>query len=552
MSLRWPIFLWMLSSAVSARAQTAERVPIKLLGFNDFHGQLSAGRERDGRPVGSAAVLGAYLRAETERAGGASLIVHAGDFVGGSPHASSLLQDEPAIEFLNLLGNQHCDGSRDLRCNVVGTLGNHEFDEGVPELLRLVRGGSHVTGSFLEQPYRGAKVPYVCANVLDERTGKPLLPPYVVRDVAGLRVAVIGAVLSYTPNIVLPEGLRGWRFEDEAEAINSAVRQLRKRGVRAIVVAIHQGAGMLPYEGFTQRNVRLPPESDLADIVGRLDGEVDVVVSGHAHQFSNAYHPAADGREVLVVQAYSAGMAYADVELVLSRAQGEVVEKRARIVPTYADEGPGRTPAADIAALTARAERMASELLARVVGRAPEPIRDVPNAAGESALGNFIADAQRAATKSQVAFVNQGAIRAELPAGDVTWARLLAVQPFGGVVLAVELTGAQLRRVLEQQWEYTPPHMLQVSGLHYRWDAALPVGSRVVAVRVGDEPLREDATYRVAVSDYLGRGGAGFPTLAESKRREVGPRDIDAVHAFLVASGGVARARIEARIVRRD
>jgi 5'-nucleotidase len=550
-----PLLLRLVLAPLPARAEAppsaSSRVArIKLLGFNDFHGQLGTGRELEGRPVGSAAVLGAYLRDATARFDGGTLIVHAGDFVGGSPHSSSLLQDEPAIAFLNLLGNEFCSGRSDARCNVVGTLGNHEFDEGAVELLRLLRGGPAKQGPFLEQPYRGARVPYVCANVLDTR-GRPMLPAYVVQRVDGVRVAVIGAVLTATENIVLKEGLAGFRFVDESESINRAVRQLKRRGVEAIVVAIHQGAGMIPYAGPTRRDVSLP-DSELAQIVGRLDTDVDVVISGHAHQFSNGFYQTHDGREILVTQAYSAGMAYADIELTIDRQSGEVIDKTAQIVPTYTDQGPGLSPAQDIAALAAAAEQRASALLAQVVGRAPEAVSEVPNRSGEVALGNLLADAQRASVDSDVAFVNQGAIRADLPAGPISLGRLLAIEPFGSVIVAMDLTGEQVRRVLEQQWAYDPPHILQVAGLSYRWDAALPVGKRVVSAYVGDAPLRDDARYRVSVSDYLGRGGGGFPTFAEGTRRVVGPRDVDALRAWITAAGGQARARIEGRILRRD
>jgi 5'-nucleotidase len=548
----------------AGREQTAERerAHVQLLGFNDFHGQLGGGRQMLDRPAGSAAVLAAYLRRESARFQGATLIVHAGDFVGGSPVASSLLQDEPAIAFLNLLGNEHCRGGKtpDARCNVVGTLGNHEFDEGVAELLRLLRGGDAKGGPFLEQPYRGARVPYVSANVVDTR-GKPILPAYTLVRVErpgaaregrshAVRIAVVGAVLTTTPNMVLAEGIAGVRFIDEAEAINLAVRQVRKRGVEAIVVTIHQGAGMVPYEGPTRRDVSLPPESDIAAIVSKLDPAVDVVITGHAHQFTNALYKGASGREILVTQAHSAGMAYADIELTIDRASGDVVEKSAQIVTAYADTD--LTPAADVAALVERAEQKANAILTRVVGTAARPLSQTPNEAGESALGNLIADAQRRAVGAQVAFINQGAIRADLDGGPITWGELLAIHPFGNVVISVELSGAQIRRALEEQFEHAIPRILQVSGLSYRWDASLPVGKRVVAARVGDLPLGDDTLYRVAMSDYLARGGGGFSRLSEGKKRIVGPRDTDALSALIEACGGKAEARIEARIVKRE
>lgn len=542
----------LLSTVSAARASPKGVAHIQILGFNDFHGQLGTGKELLGRPAGSAPVLAAYLREAMANFEGESVIVHAGDFVGGSPYVSALLQDEPSIMFLGMLGNAHCSGTRaiDTRCNVVGTLGNHEFDEGVPELLRLLRGGNHARGPFLERPWRGARVPYVSANVVDTARGRSILPSYVVVHVGGVRIAVIGAVLTATPRMVLSEGIRGVRFIDEAKAINDAVRAVEKRGVRAIVVAIHQGAGMIPYEGETLPDAHLPDNSDIADIVHRLDDAVDVVVTGHAHQFSNALEKTPGGT-TLVTQAYVAGTAFAQITLTIDRVSGEVMDKRARIVPTFADQ-PGIVPADDVSALVQRADERARAILAEVVGDAPEPLSQIPTQAGESALGNLAADAQRRATGASIALVNQGALRGDLDVGPITWGELLAIHPFGYTIVTVDLTGAQLRDVLETQFSHDPPHILEVSGLTYTWDAAQPVGKRVAGVRVGRSPLVDGDVYSVAVSDYLARGGAGFATIAEGKNRRVGPRDVDALRAFIRAAGGRAAARIEHRIVRRE
>lgn len=548
------VLLASLLCAHAAPAAADDHAHVQLLGFNDFHGQLEGGRTLNERPVGSAAVLAAYLREETARFRGGTIIVHAGDFVGGSPSSSSVLQDEPSISFLNLLANEHCTfGPKiDRRCNVVGTLGNHEFDEGVDELMRLLRGGDSPRGPFLEQSWSGSRVPYVSANVLREKGKSTLLPPYVLLESDGVRIGVVGAVLSYVPGMVLAEGIASVRFDDEATAINRAVEQLKRRGVRTIVVTIHQGAGMLPYEGATKHDARLPPESAIAGIVRQLDPEVDVVISGHAHQFSNALHETAGGKTILITQAHSATMAYADIELTIDRKQGEVLEKSARIKPTYADEGVGLTPAADVAALTEAAAAKTRSLLARVVGKVAEPITQVPNRSGESALGNLITDAQRAAAGADIALINLGAIRADLEAGPIAWGKLLEVHPFGNVLVSVDLSGALIRRVLERQFEHEPPRVLQVSGLRYRWDSALPVGKRVVAPHVGDQPLEDARTYRVVMSDFLARGGGEFEELGKGQNRTVGPLDVDALASHIARSGGVARARIEGRVLRRD
>jgi 5'-nucleotidase len=331
-------------------AQPAQHVvSAKLLAINDFHGQLSEGRLVQGRPVGGAAVLAAHLQAAGAELEGRTLIVHAGDHVGASPPESALLQDEPAIELLNSLCNTFCRGPEhdDPRCNVVGAAGNHEFDEGSGELLRLLQGGNHPSGPFLSDPWRGARFPTLAANVVVRETGRTLLPSHVVRVLGGVRVAVIGAVLQQTPTIVTPTGVAGLEFLDEVRAINAVVEQLLPQGVRAIVVALHQGVRQLPsYDTATDPAASLEPP--MSELVGALHDEVDVVVSGHAHGFSNALVPTASGHPILVTQAFSSGTAYADIELTLDAQSGDVTGKSARVVSTYADVAPGnvRHPAA--------------------------------------------------------------------------------------------------------------------------------------------------------------------------------------------------------------
>lgn len=370
-------------------------VRFKILGINDFHGQLGPGRRVANRPVGSAPVLAAYLRAAMAEAENAAILVHAGDHVGATPPNSALLQDEPSIQFLNLLANEKCSYEKRLRakCNVVGTLGNHEFDEGKNEMLRLVFGGNHADGPFLEEPYRGAKFPYISANVVDATSGEPILPPYAIKKVHGQRVAFIGAVLKETPTIVTPAGVAGLQFLDEADAINDSVAKLKNKGVRAIVALIHQGTGQPSYEGATQDG--LPPlPGSIGDVVNRLDDEVDIVVSGHAHGFTNTLMANRNGKKILVTQAFSSGTAYADIDVALDPETKDIVEKSAAVITTWADD-PNFTPAADVAELVSAADARVAPLVNRVIGTAAQAITRAENAAGESPLGNLIADAQR-------------------------------------------------------------------------------------------------------------------------------------------------------------
>lgn len=281
--------------------------------------------------------------------------------------------------FLNMLANDHCSGGsrRNPGCNIVGTLGNHEFDEGKKEMLRLISGGEHPNGPFLEKHYHGALFPYVSANVVDKRTGNPIFPPYVIKKIKGVPIAFIGAVLKDTPTIVTPTGVASLVFLDEADAVNSYILEIKAKGVHAIVMLIYQGGFQTSYIGPTNPLANLSNGAVITDIVSRLDGEVDVVVSGHTHAFSNVLLKNHAGNEVLVSQAFSAGTAYADIDLEIDRASKDIAVKSAAIVTTFADVGPGLAPDPEVANLVAAADAKVDPLVKRVIGQAQTNITAV-------------------------------------------------------------------------------------------------------------------------------------------------------------------------------
>jgi 5'-nucleotidase len=544
------------------------RIEVKLLGINDFHGQLSPrtlGPPNALRPVGGASVLVSYLKAATEQAQGQAFIIHAGDHVGATPPNSALLQDEPAVDVLNALANKWCIPFKLQRklpdflepyaqagCNVVGTLGNHEFDEGASELLRLLTGGNHPNGPFLRKRWEGARFPYVSANVLNTNTGRTLLPPYTIKVVGGVPIGVIGAVLKETPTIVTPSGVAGLQFVDEANAINASVAQLKRQGVRTIIVTIHQGLRQAPtYEGPTNPDIQ-GLSGPIVDIIKRLNDEVDVVISGHAHGFSNALVANNNGKQILLTQAFSASTAYGDIDLSISRKSRDVVEKSGAIVTTWGDQGPGLTPDTEVATLVAAADERVAPLVNRLVGVAQTAIATAENAAGESALGNLIADAQRASTGAQFAFMNPGGIRQSLDAGEVLWGELFAIQPFSNDLVSMDLTGAQIDLLLEQQWiNQTPIKILKVSGLTFTWDAARAIGDRVVEIRDGSGNLLDpNATYRVTVNSFMAGGGDNFLVLPSGTNRVVGAVDLDALVEYVESLAQPFTAQIEGRITR--
>ena len=536
---------------VSWRAATApDPVAVQLLTLNDFHGQLGPGRRVANRPVGSIPVLTTYLKqAMLEQP--ASLIIHAGDHVGATPPNSALLQDEPSISFLNLLANSHCryEFKFSTACNMVGTPGNHEFDEGKAEMLRLLNGGNHANGPFLESPWRGARLPYISANVVDIAAKRTLLPAHLVKRVNGVRIGVIGAVLEGTPTIVTPSGVAGLRFTNEAAAINKEVEYLRRQGIRSFVVTIHQGGSQTAYEGATDPAAG-PVSGAIVEIVRQLHDDVDVVVSGHAHGFTNALLPNRNGKPILVTQAFSSGTAYGDIDLEIDRVSGDVLSKTARIVTTWADAGPGLTPDAEAAALLAAADEKVAPIVNELVAVAGTTLTRTTTPAGESALGNLIADAQRASMNTEFAFMNPGGIRADLQLGEVTWGELFAVQPFGNDVVKLELTGAQIITLLQQQWsDPNRTRILQISGLRYRYDLSQPVSQRIVSVEKTDgTPLDLTASYVVAVNSFLADGGDGFVVLREGRNKVVGPVDLQALIDYVRALPQPFTAAIENRI----
>jgi 5'-nucleotidase len=530
----------------------------KILGFNDFHGALQR-RTLSGRPVGGADVLASYLAAEAAQSPRGALIVHAGDHVGATPPVSSLLQDEPAIAFLNLLANPDCDarGAAEQQCNLVGTLGNHEFDEGVGEMVRLIGGGNHPSGPFLDDPWAGARFPYVNANVVGADSGKPILPPYVIRRVDGMPVAFIGIVLKTTPSIVTPAGVAGLRFLDEAETVNRYVPELKASGVRAIVVMIHQGTRQNSFGG------RTPDEAvelgaDIGPIVRALDDEIDIVVSGHYHQFTNALMNTAGGRPVLVTQAFANGTAYADIDVAIDPVSRDIVEKSAEIVTTWADQGPGLTPDVRVGALVNDAATLVQPLVEKVIGVAANELSRTENAAGESALGNLIADAQRAAMGTDIALMNPGGIRTDIAAGAVTWGELFSVQPFGNDLVRMDLSGAQLIALLNQQWAgQSFARVMKGSGIAYAWNGkatATHTDDEVIAasVKVNGIPLDPSATYSVTVNSFMASGGDNLTVLTQGSNRVVGPVDLQALIEYVRSLPQPFTATIEGRIQRVD
>ncbi|HVP63155.1 MAG TPA: bifunctional metallophosphatase/5'-nucleotidase [Myxococcaceae bacterium] len=527
---RLSLLLALAACAGSPPAPQASSGPVhvQLLALNDFHGNLEppAGTVRlpDGTvPAGGGAWLAAHvarLRAEEPD----TLVVGAGDLIGASPLASALTHDEPSITLMDVLGLD------------VSSVGNHEFDEGLDELLRLQRGGCR-TDAPCKEAFAGARFSYLAANVLD-RTGKTVLPATVLKKVGGATVGFVGVVLRETPSVVTPSGVAGLTFGDEAEAVNAAVPKLREAGADAVVVLIHQGGAQSPgsppgdCRGFS---------GPLVDIAQRFRG-VDVIVSGHTHQ---AYVcPEIGG--ALATSAGAYGRLLTRIELALDPVQHTVLSRRATQVAVTHDLEPD--PRAK--AVVDRAVADAAPLATRRVGRLAAGLTKSASNAGESTLGDVVADAHLAAGRkvgAAVAFTNSGGLRADLPAGDITYAQVFAAQPFGNTLITFTLTGAQLVTALEQQWLGSRPKILQPSAnLTYTWSAAAAPGGKVLpgSVKVDGRAVAPDARVRLTVNSFLAAGGDGFSVFVEGTDRVGGPSDVDALVDYLRPTlNGVALPR---------
>jgi 5'-nucleotidase len=530
------LVVWLLF-ALPAGAPCAQSSPdlvqVRILAINDFHGHLEPPQGNAanvaGQPAGGAAFLAAHLRRLREGAAH-HVFVSAGDLVNASPFVSALFEDEPTIEAMNRMGL------------VLNAVGNHEFDDGVEELLRLQHGGCHPQrGCRFGKRFDGARFRFLAANVTRAGDGQTLFPAYEILEFDGVRVAFIGLTLQGTRFMVNARGIAGWSFGDEAETVNGLVPQLRARGVQAIVLLLHEGgyAGGGPDE--------CPQLSGaIAGILDRLHGAVDVIISGHTHQ---AYNCRVDGR--VVTSAGSFGRVVTRIDVSIDRGSGDVVRAQARNEIVTRDIAKDEAVEAVVREATAAAavhDRPAGMIRGDMTRAGMFPQEIIAGSAGESAVGRLVADAQLWATRAarhgaaQIAFMNPGGLRTDLQRGAdgrLRFSQLFALQPFSNALATVTLTGAQLLELLEQQFpghgnSQNAPRVLQVSnGFSYAWSASAPPGQRVRDARLHGKPIEPGAAYRVTVNDFLLSGGDRFAVLNEAQDIDIGPVDVEALEAYL-------------------
>ncbi|NYD41974.1 bifunctional metallophosphatase/5'-nucleotidase [Nocardioides panaciterrulae] len=552
----------------AAKSRKNGYIKLDLLALNDFHGNLEGPTGSiNGVAAGGATNLAHLIREQRKisRANGAKpLTVAAGDLIGASPLLSAAFHDEPTIETMNKIGLQ------------VSAVGNHEFDEGWQELRRMANGGCLDDGDGANgadscpggKQFAGADFPYLGANVkwADPSGHKrdTVFPATHMMKVHGVKVGFIGMTLEGTPAIVSQAGIQGLQFTDEVETANALVPELRARGVESIVVLLHEG--LFQRKDTSAYDGCIDPDGPALAIAQQLSPAIDAVVSGHTHQAYNCVVQDPEGQPRLLTSASSYGKMITKLHLLIDPRTRDIVRPAEYAQNMIVRADPDHSWSPSIAKLIAGYNTLVEPIKNAVIGHIEggATVSRSPDAdGGDSPLGNLIADSQKAdttvvqadGTKPVIALMNPGGIRADLVPdanGDVTYGAAFTVQPFNNNVVSMDLTGAQIKELLNEQWngtnEGSGQKILQVSGLSYTWDrseAALPTTDALVGdvmVDADGDPgtpmvaLDDAATYRVVANSFLSDGGDSFATFKDSQDKLIGGLDIDSLRTYLEAN----------------
>jgi 5'-nucleotidase len=523
-------------------------VDAQILQFSDFHGHLEPmvlEEEIDDEDVyvgtyGGAAYLAGLINDLTADFKGETFTVSSGDSIGGSTFMSGLFQDEPTIEVLNAMG---LDAS---------AVGNHEFDEGVDELFRIVEGGNHPElGQFGESPYAGTDFPYLAANVVWKDSGEPILPAYTVTEVEGIKVGFIGVVTDDTPFLVSPSGIAQVSFLDEADTLNRYAAELQGQGVEAIVALVHEGGyddGVYA-DYITSEDVNAGCEQltgPIVDINAATSAAVDVMLTGHTHNGFACEIADPEGDLRAVAGPGDWGRVLSQTTFRLDKKTNDIFRPSIDVTNHVVD-AELITPDADVADIVAKWAAASEVTGAQVVGTADGPIGgDASGDRGvETPMADLIADSILWGTQdaeAQISFMNVGGVRASLDDGPITYEEAYAVMPFGNLLVTVTMTGAQIEAVLNQQ--YNPDRSramlaLGVSeGFTYTWD---PATNSVVpgSMYLDGVKIEPTDTFRVSTLNFLQEGGDGFTAFTEGTNLTGGPEDLANLVNYLRANDPV-------------
>ena len=454
--------------------------------------------------------------------------------IGATPLVSAIFHDEPTIEAMNLMGLDY------------NGVGNHEFDEGTAELTRMQEGGCHpVEGCFAGDGFEGADFQFLAANVTYKDSGETIFPPYAIHEFPGVDIAVVGMTLEGTPSIVTAAATANIDFHDEADSVNALVPVLKAQGIETIIVLLHEGGSAGALNETTVNQCNNPTGTAITDVITRMDREIDLVVTGHTNWALNC--PDFAGTGIMVTGAASVGRVVTDTDLVISRATKEIVSATINNVIVRRDVKPA---APDLTALIDKYGTIAAPTENRVIGDAPSALTRTANTAGESSLGDIIADAQLWATSGPswpaangapavISFMNSGGIRADINVGPITYGEAFSVQPFANVLVTMDMTGTQIDALLEQQFT-TGNGILQIpASLTYDRHPATAAPDRVRNIRINGVPIVPATTYRVTVNNFLADGGDGYSVFTGGTNRFVGEIDLDAFARYVQSLGTV-------------
>ena len=525
-------------------AQYQHDVPVQILGINDLHGGLeTTGSATIGNntysDTGTVARLAGHLDSAEEsfkaaNPTGTTIRVEAGDMVGASPANSALLQDEPTMHALKAMNFD------------IGTLGNHEFDEGLAEYMRIVNGGQPVkqyNEAAMAYPHVKSGINIITANVVQKSDGQiPFgMQPYLIKEIHTsdgkvARIGFIGIETTSLPILTLYDNHKDYDILDEAETIAKYDRILRKKGVNAIVVLAHTGVST-DKEGNTKGNA--------VDIIKKLyqidpNNSVDLYIAGHSHQYANATIGS-----VKLVQAIYTGKAYDDIIGYIDPTTDDFVKGSlvSHVYPVLSEkDAPNVKTDANVTAIVQDANRRVAPIINKKIGEAAKPgdiLGRLHNTATrENAVGELVVDGQLYAAKkaglpADFAMTNTGGVRADLHVNNdrsITWGSAQAVQPFGNILRVVQMTGAQIVKALNQQYDEDQAYYLQVAGLHYTYTDQNDPNQPYKVVKVYDQnnqPLDMQKTYNVVINDFLAGGGDGFSAFKDAKLVGIVGQDTD-------------------------
>jgi len=554
---------------------------VHLLAFNDLHGNLEpAALNIYGHFAGGASYLAKAVKDRQTLYGSRQATIFAGDNIGAAPLQNGLFHEEPIVLASNMMNVDFAG------------VGNHEFDKGATELLRIQNGGCHPDGCNAA-PYRlpngsttntypGASFQYLSANVVRTATGQTLFPATGIKEFTSdsdvhkrFKVGFIGEVLESTPTIVTPAGVAGLTFQDEADAANRAVAALADKGVKVPVLVVHEGgfqSGAAALNGCAGNLAGSP----IAEIASRLDPAIKVIVSAHTHAEYRCTITAG-GVTRLITSASSFGRILSDITLTIDDQNDKLIDVGATNIivdnalnprinadtvrqPDHSKEDP------QVQAVVDQYVTAAAPLANQVIGKVNGDLTRAASAFGESTLGDVIADGQFVATQpvslggAQFAFMNPGGIRGDLLAsaissggeapGEVTYGEAFTIQPFGNSLVTKTMTGDMIRRLLQQQFlgcGGTAPaggRFLQISST-FKYEQ-VPVGTaaacadRIGKMWVNNVEVTPASSYRVTMNNFLASGGDGFTVFNEGTDALGGAQDIDAwVAYFALFPGGI-------------